>query len=66
MATLAELTVETIVTNLELLPKTVKNIIITGGGYRNIHLMDRLKEKLKIKFLMKNKLELTLIILRQS
>jgi anhydro-N-acetylmuramic acid kinase len=49
MATLAELTVETIVTNLELLPKTVKNIIITGGGYRNIHLMDRLKEKLKIK-----------------
>ena len=49
MATLAELTVETIVTSLELLPKKVENIIITGGGYRNIHLMDRLKDKLKIK-----------------
>jgi len=49
MATLAELTVETIVTSLELLPKKVKNIIITGGGYRNIHLMDRLKDKLKMK-----------------
>ena len=49
MATLAELTVETIVTSLEFLPKQVENIIITGGGYRNIHLMDRLKDKLKIK-----------------
>jgi anhydro-N-acetylmuramic acid kinase len=49
MATLAELTVETIVTSLELLPKKVKNIIITGGGYRNIHLMDRVKNKLKMK-----------------
>ena len=48
MATLAELTVETIVTSLEFLPKKVENIIITGGGYRNIHLMDRLKDKLKI------------------
>ena len=49
MATLAELTVETIVTSLEFLPKKVENIIITGGGYRNVHLMDRLKDKLKIK-----------------
>ncbi|MDA9882283.1 anhydro-N-acetylmuramic acid kinase [Alphaproteobacteria bacterium] len=49
MATLAELTVEPIVTSLEFLPKKVENIIITGGGYRNIHLMDRLKDKLKIK-----------------
>ena len=36
MATLAELTIETIVSSLELLPKKIKNIIITGGGYRNI------------------------------
>ena len=49
MATLAELTVETIVTSLEFLPKKVENIIITGGGYRNIHLMNRLKDRLKIK-----------------
>mgnify|MGYP001996045567 CR=1 FL=1 len=48
MATLAELTVETIVASLELLPKKVKNIIITGGGYRNIHLINRLKDRLKI------------------
>ncbi|MDA9165688.1 anhydro-N-acetylmuramic acid kinase [Alphaproteobacteria bacterium] len=56
MATLAELTVETIVTSLELLPKKVKNIIITGGGYRNIHLMDRLNDKLKIKILNEKKI----------
>ena len=49
MATLAEFTVETIATSLELLPKKVKNILITGGGYRNIHLMKRLKERLKLK-----------------
>jgi len=49
IATLAELTVETIFTSLEFLPKKVESIIITGGGYRNIHLMDRLKDKLKIK-----------------
>ncbi len=49
MATLAELTVETIVTSLEFLPKKVENIVITGGGYRNVHLMDRLKDRLKIK-----------------
>ena len=48
MATLAELTVETIVASLEFLPRKVKNIIITGGGYRNIHLMNRLKDRLKI------------------
>ena len=49
MATLAEFTVETIITSLEFVPKKVKNIIITGGGYRNVHLMGRLKDKLKIK-----------------
>ena len=49
MATLAELTVETIVTSLEFLPKKVGYIIITGGGYRNINLMNRIKDKLKIK-----------------
>ncbi len=56
MATLAELTVETIATSFGLLPKKVENIIITGGGYRNIHLMDRLKERLKMKILNEKKL----------
>jgi len=49
MATFAELTVETIVASLQLLPIKVKNIIITGGGYRNIHLMKRLNDRLKIR-----------------
>ncbi len=51
MATLAELTVETIAISLERLPKKIKNIIITGGGYRNIHLMNRLMDRLEIKIL---------------
>ncbi|MDC0092789.1 anhydro-N-acetylmuramic acid kinase [Alphaproteobacteria bacterium] len=51
MATLAEVTVETIVSSLLLLPQTVKSILITGGGYRNIHLMKRLKDRLKLNFL---------------
>ena len=49
MATLAALTVETIAISFEFLPKKVKNIIISGGGYRNIHLVSCIKDKLKIK-----------------
>jgi anhydro-N-acetylmuramic acid kinase len=54
MATLAEFTVETIKAGLKLMPNKVKNILITGGGCRNIHLMRRLKEKLKIKIIDEN------------
>ena len=50
MATLAEFTVETVAVGIELLPKKVNNILITGGGCKNIHLMNRLKERLKINF----------------
>ena len=49
MATLAELTIETVVGGLQLLPRKIKNIIITGGGYRNTYIMNRLKDRLKIK-----------------
>jgi len=56
IATLTELTVESIAAGLELLPKKVNNIIITGGGYKNIHLMKRLKNKLKIKILNENQI----------
>jgi len=49
MATLADLTVETIILGLELLPRKINNMIITGGGYRNTHLMNCLKEKLSLK-----------------
>ena len=51
MATLAELTVESIAISLKFLPHKIKNIIVTGGGYRNIHLMNRLKDRLKIEIL---------------
>ena len=49
MATLAEFTIETIVTSFKLLPKKVKSILITGGGCRNVYLTKRLKDKLKLK-----------------
>ena len=51
MATLAELTIETIVSSFKFLPKKVNSMIISGGGYRNIHLMKRLREKLNLEFL---------------
>ena len=51
MATLAELTIESIVSSLKFLPCKVKSILITGGGYRNIHLMNRLEDRLRLKFL---------------
>ena len=56
MATFAELTVETIAHSLKFLPKKPKNIIITGGGYKNIHLMKRLKDKLEVKILSEHEL----------
>ena len=51
MATLAELTIESIVSSLKFLPHKVNSILITGGGYRNIHLMSRLEDRLRLKFL---------------
>lgn len=50
MATLAELTVDTIVSSFRFLPKKVNSIIICGGGYRNTHLINRLKAKLNLEF----------------
>ena len=49
MATLAELTIETIASSLKFLPKKINSIIITGGGYRNTNLINRLKDMLKLK-----------------
>ena len=51
MATLAEFTVESIVNSLQFLPEIINSILITGGGYKNVHLMERLKDRLKLKFL---------------
>ena len=48
---MAELTIESIVSSLKFLPHKVNSILITGGGYRNIHLMKRLEDRLKLKLL---------------
>ena len=56
MATLAEFTIETIAIGTQLLPKKINNILITGGGCRNVHLMKRLKERLKINFIYETQL----------
>ena len=56
MSTLAEFTVESIAINLKLLPKKIENILVTGGGYRNLHLMKRLKDRLKLIFLTEEQL----------
>ena len=50
MATLAEFTVESIAISLEHMPKKINNILITGGGCRNTHLMKRLRDRLNLKF----------------
>ncbi len=49
MATLAEFTIQSIIASLQFLPKKVRSILITGGGCRNIHLMERFKNQLKLK-----------------
>ena len=51
MATLAAFTVESIAMALHFLPRGIKNIIVTGGGYKNNYLMKCLKERLNINFL---------------
>ena len=48
---MAELTVESIVHSLLFLPRKINSILITGGGYRNIHLMKRLEDRLRLKLL---------------
>ena len=49
MATLAEFTIESILLSIKFLPNKPKNIIITGGGYKNNYLIKSLRKRLKIK-----------------
>lgn len=51
LATLLELTIQSILASLKLLPKKTNNIMVTGGGSRNTFLMKQLKNHLPIKFL---------------
>ena len=50
MATKLNLQLKLLLAGIELLPKKVNNILITGGGYKNIYLMKKLKRKIKNKF----------------
>ena len=56
MATLSELTIESIAASLVFLPHKVNSFLVTGGGYRNIHLMSRLEDRLRLKLLNENQL----------
>ena len=58
MATLAEFTIQSIVIALKFLPKNIKNILITGGGYRNNYLTKSLKERLNVNFINENEIDL--------
>ena len=58
MSTLAHITVECINLSIKILPKKIKNLIVTGGGYRNIYLMKCLKNKLNINLINENKLNI--------
>ena len=60
MATLAEFTIESIIAGINFLPKKIENVLITGGGHRNIHVTNRLRDKLKITFLNKKDLDIEL------
>ena len=58
MATLLEFTSESIVYGLNFLPEKVNSMLVTGGGYKNLHLMQNLSKKLKLKFLNEKDLKL--------
>ena len=58
ISTLTEFTVESIAYAFNILPQNVENIVVTGGGYKNLFLMNRLKEKLKLNFLNEKELGL--------
>lgn len=54
MASLAELTIETILLSFNFLPAKAKNILVSGGGCKNRYIMDNLEERLKINFIFEN------------
>ena len=58
MATLAEFTIESIIVALDSFPERIKNILVTGGGYRNNYLMKSLKERLNATFIYENEINI--------
>ena len=47
MATLLECTLQSILIGLDLLPKKPNTLLVTGGGYKNKYLVERLKKNVK-------------------
>ena len=58
MSTLAEFTIESICVGINFLPDKIKNILVTGGGCRNNHIIKRLEKKLKVNFINEKNIDL--------
>ncbi len=58
MATLLEFTIGSILVSIEILPKKAQNIIVTGGGYKNLYLIDQLRKRLNLNILDEKELKL--------
>lgn len=58
MATLAEFTIESIAISLHFLPKKIENILITGGGYKNNYIMERLIKRLNVNFINESEIDI--------
>lgn len=66
MATLAELTIDSIVHSFKFLPTKVKSILVSGGGYRNKYLMKNLENRLDVDFKYENNLPICLDFLESE
>ena len=51
MATLAEFTIQSILSAIKLLPKKVENMLVSGGGSKNLHVIKSLKNNLEMNFI---------------
>ncbi len=51
LKTLCDFTVDSIISSLKVLPNLPKNIIISGGGGKNLYLVSELKRKIDINFI---------------
>jgi len=58
MATLSKITLESIYKGISILPRKIKNILVSGGGCRNTFLMNALKKKLDITFIDEKKTDI--------
>ena len=54
MSTLVEFTIESIFNSLKFLPKEIKSVFISGGGYHNKYLYSKLMERFKNKIINNN------------